>query len=159
MFIQRMSCFNVGSWRSPGRGVHSTDQEPRSPRLGRKIGQHCLGTAELTQFTTVKEDGGGDRSQHPRSKRSVGPGFRVGPCFVRRVWQSRAGLVTDVRKGGLTDGPIMKWQTSKQVACLEKRHLLTGRRAPGFCHSGRSFHLHVCQIDRTIIHGAGIPRF
>lgn len=52
--------------------------------------------AELTQFTTVKEDGGGDRSQHPRSKRSVGPGFRVGPRFVRRVWPSRAGLVTDV---------------------------------------------------------------
>lgn len=52
--------------------------------------------AELTQFTTVKEDGGGDRSQHPRSKRSVGPGFRVGPCFVRRVWQSRAGWVTGV---------------------------------------------------------------
>lgn len=52
--------------------------------------------AELTPFTTVKEDGGGDRSQHPRSKRSVGPGFRVGPCFVRRVRQGRAVLVTDV---------------------------------------------------------------
>lgn len=54
-----------------------------------------MGERDSVYYSQMGWDGG-HKSQHPGSKRSVEPAFRVGPCFMRRVWQSEASSGTGV---------------------------------------------------------------